>query len=137
MRLWEIIKLADEKKLTKGDQFKAINIPFDLVLEFDEDDSLVYNTIMGNTTERKAVSLCDGEMRTEFIQLSKRGLREFDMIKELTIDPLLKAKRSDGYWDGYIYFHKEGHLVWEDGKSHYIVTGSTALWDVFLLKEVI
>jgi len=130
MRLWEIIKLADEKKLTKGDQFKAINIPFDLVLEFDEDDSLVYNTIMGNTTERKAVSLCDGEMRTEFIQLSKRGLREFDMIKELTIDPLLKAKRSDGYWDGYIYFHKEGHLVWEDG-NHYIVTGSTALWDVF------
>ena len=116
MRLWEIVKLADERKLTKGDQFKAINIPFDLVIEFDEDDSLVYAKIMGNTIERKTVSLCDGEMRTEFIQLLKRGL---------------KAKRSDGYWDGYIYFHKEGHLVWEDGKSHYIVTGSTALWDVF------
>jgi len=129
MRLWEIIKLADEKKLTEGDQFKAINIPFDLVIEFDEDDSLVYAKIMGNTTERKTVS-CSGEMRTEFIQLLKRCLREFDMIKELTINPLLKAKRSDGYWDGYIYFHKEGHLVWEDGK-HYIVTGSTALWDVF------
>ena len=129
MRLWEIIKLADEKKLTEGDQFKAINIPFDLVLEFDEDDSLVYARIMGNTTERKTVS-CSGEMRIEFIQLLKRCLREFDMIKELTINPLLKAKRSDGYWDGYIYFHKEGHLVWEDGK-HYIVTGSTALWDVF------
>ena len=130
MRLWEIIKLADEKKLTEGDQFKAINIPFDLVIEFDEDDSLVYAKIMGNTIERKTVSLCDGEMRTEFIQLLKRGLREFDMIKELTINIGLKAKRSDGYWDGYIYFHKEGHLVWEDGK-HYIVTGSTALWDVF------
>jgi len=129
MRLWEIIKLADEKKLTKGDQFKAINIPLDLVLEYDEDDSLVYAKIMGNTTERKTVS-CRGEMRTEFIQLLKRSLREYDMIKELTIDPLLKAKRSDGYWDGYIYFHKEGHLIWEDGK-HYIVTGSTALWDVF------
>jgi len=128
MRLWEIIKLADEKKLTKGDQFKAINIPFDLVIEFDEDD-LVYAKIMGNITERETVS-CSGEMRTEFIQLLKRGLREYDMIKELTIDPLLKAKRSDGYWDGYINFNKEGHLVWEDG-SHYIVTGSTALWDVF------
>jgi len=130
MRLWEIIKLADEKKLTKGEKFKAINIPFDLVLEYDEDDSLVYNTIMGNTTERKAVSLCSGELGTEFMQILKKGLREYDMIKELTIDSLLKAKRSDGYWDGYIYFHKEGHLVWEDG-SHYIVTGSTALWDVY------
>jgi len=131
MRLWEIIKLADEKKLTKGDQFKAINIPFDLILEFDEDDSLVYKTIMGNTTERKAVSLCSGELGTEFIQMLKKGLREFDMIKELTIDPLLKAKRSDGYWDGYVSFdRKEGHLVWENGK-HYIVTGSTVLWDVF------
>jgi len=129
MRLWEIIKLIDEKKLIKGDQFKAINIPFDLVLEFDEDDSLVYARIMGNTTERKTVS-CSGEMRIEFIQLLKRCLREFDMIKELTINTSLKAKRSDGYWDGYIYFNKEGHLVWEDGK-HYIVTGSTALWDVF------
>ena len=130
MRLWEIIKLIDEKKLIKGDQFKAINIPFDLVLEFDEDDSLVYARIMGNTTERKTVS-CSGEMRIEFIQLLKRCLREFDMIKELTINTSLKAKRSDGYWDGYVSFdRKEGHLIWEDGK-HYIVTGSTALWDVF------
>ena len=52
------------------------------------------------------------------------------MMKELTIDPLLKAKRNNGYWNGYIYFHKKGYLVWEDGK-HYIITGSTALWDVY------
>ena len=69
MRLWEIIKLADEKKLTKGDKFKAIDIPIDLILEFDEDDSLVYNTIMGNTTERKLVSLCSGEISTEYTKI--------------------------------------------------------------------
>jgi len=128
MRLWEIIKLADEGKLTKGEQFKAINIPIDLIIEYDGND-LVYAKIMSDTVERETVS-CSGEIRTEFIQLLRKGLREFDMIKELTINTGLKAKRSDGYWDGYIYFHKEGHLVWEDG-SHYIVTGSTALWDVF------
>ena len=55
MRLWEIVKLADEKKLIKGDQFKAINIPFDLILEYDEDDSLVYAKIMGNTIEKKVI----------------------------------------------------------------------------------
>ena len=69
MRLWEIIKLADERKLTKGDKFKAINIPIDLILEYDEDDSLVYNTIMGNTTERKLVGLCSGEINTEYIKI--------------------------------------------------------------------
>ena len=69
MRLWEIIKLADERKLTKGDKCKAINIPIDLILEYDEDDSLVYNTIMGNTTERKLVGLCSGEINTEYIKI--------------------------------------------------------------------
>jgi len=69
MRLWEIIKLADEKKLTKGDKFKGIDIPMNLILEFDEDDSLVYNTIMGNTTERELVSLCSDEISTEYIKI--------------------------------------------------------------------
>jgi len=80
MRLWEIVKLADERKLTKGDQFKAINIPFDLVIEFDEDDSLVYAKIMGNTIEKKTVSLCDGEMRTEFIKIETKTEIEYKNV---------------------------------------------------------
>jgi len=80
MRLWEIIKLADEKKLMKGDQFKAINIPFDLILEFDEDDSLVYNTIMGNAAERKAVSLCSGELGTEYVKIETKTEIEYKNV---------------------------------------------------------
>ena len=80
MRLWEIVKLADEKKLIKGDQFKAINIPFDLALEFDEDDSLVYNTIMGNTTERKTVSLCSGELCMEYVKIETKTEIEYKNV---------------------------------------------------------
>ena len=80
MRLWEIIKLADEKKLTKGDKFKAIDIPMNLILEYDEDDSLVYNSIMGNTTERKAVSLCSGEIDTEYIKINNNYEKDKNKI---------------------------------------------------------
>jgi len=80
MRLWEIIKLVDEKKLTKGDQFKAINIPFDLVIEFDEDNSLVYAKIMGNTTKRKAVNLCSGELGAEYVKIETKTEIEYKNI---------------------------------------------------------
>jgi len=69
MRLWEIIKLADEGKLKEGDQFKAINIPFDMIIEFDGCDSLVYASIFSNTTDRKTVTLCDGEINAEYIKV--------------------------------------------------------------------
>ena len=80
MRLWEIIKLADEKKLTKGDKFKGIDIPMNLILEFDEDDSLVYNTIMGNAAERKAVSLCSGELGTEYVKIETKTEIEYKNV---------------------------------------------------------
>jgi len=65
MKLWEILKFIYENKLNKGDQFEAIGLPFEMIIEYDGND-LVYANIMGNTIKRDTVSLCSGEMSVIF-----------------------------------------------------------------------
>jgi len=66
MKLWEIVKLvSEEKMLCQGYKWKGINIPINLIIEFDN-GSLVYYTLMSDTTSRDPVSLCNGEINTEF-----------------------------------------------------------------------
>jgi len=70
MRLWEIIKLADEKELKNGDKFEGINGFITLIIEY-EDGRLLYNKIMGDTHSRDTVSLCD-EMTLEYVEINTK-----------------------------------------------------------------
>lgn len=68
MKLWEIVKLATEGKLEKGDKFKGLELPLLLIIEFDG-DSLIYNTIMDDTTSKNTVTLCSGELDADFVKI--------------------------------------------------------------------
>lgn len=74
MRLWEIVKMADEGSLKEGDKFIGVSIPLvnplpiKLIIEYDG-YGLIYNTIMSDTTSKDNVTLCGGEIRTEYAKL--------------------------------------------------------------------
>lgn len=60
-RLWEILLLQDEGLLKDGDKFQAEDVPINLIIEYCNGE-FVYNTLMEDTTSRKTVTLCSGEM---------------------------------------------------------------------------
>lgn len=64
-KIWEILKMKDEGVLNKGDKFKAKNIPFECIIEFDGCNFVYYN-LMGNTLSRDTVSLCGGELTCNY-----------------------------------------------------------------------
>lgn len=68
MKLWEILKDVVEGKVEKGARFKGLNLPISLELEFDGCD-LVYSNLMGDVETRDTVSLCSGEIATDYIKL--------------------------------------------------------------------
>lgn len=66
-RFWEILKLIDQGKVKDGQRFEGIDTPINLILEYDEKEkSLVYVNIMGNKSDRNAVTCCCGELETEY-----------------------------------------------------------------------
>lgn len=64
MRLWEILKMINENKISEGTLFRATDILIDLVLEY-KDGFLIYNSIMGDKLKKPA-TLCDGEIEANY-----------------------------------------------------------------------
>jgi len=65
MKMWRIAEFADEGKFNQGDLLIAINLPINLIIEYNN-GGFVYHTLMSDTTSRKPVVLDLEDMETEF-----------------------------------------------------------------------
>ena len=64
MKLWEILKMIDDKEIEDGTLFIGQNIPLTLVIKY-ENEELIYEQIM-NDKSKGNVTLCSGELSTDY-----------------------------------------------------------------------
>ncbi|EQC1535503.1 hypothetical protein ACY1J9_001334 [Clostridium botulinum] len=123
----DIIKLIRIGKIEKGDKFKAIETPCNLIIEYDGND-LVYNTIMGNKSDRDTVILSKVEINTKFIKLPDEQKNNVNCEIEEFEPYCINCGNDDfpdnfnyenHYANGYKYICKDcGDSVWLSEKEH-------------------